>query len=267
MIEVKFPNSNDVFDQIISSFKVITQIEEESYKDNVIVLNMKNIKYFYPYSALVIGSKIKELIENKFVVKIIPPMSQNVKIAEAIFHIHKDKKEESRNFLENKMERIFEFVKKTLPKNSIESAWYLLAELSDNLDQHSRFTRADFIANYDKEKNHIDIGVLDNGVTIPALFEQKSIKFDKDTEAIMMALRGVSTKEEVGRGRGLETSKELVTNGLKGEFYLFSRRGAVKITIKEIKHLELQNSVLKGTLVYIRFKVPQKSLNIYKYLA
>ena len=143
----------------------------------------------------------------------------------------------------------------------------MLAELSDNIEQHSQFTQASVMAQYYSDKKYLDIGIFDNGITIPSLFEKKNISFLNDIDALNKAIEGISTKEEKGRGFGLRTSKKIVLEGLNGEMYLISRKGALILgpESKENSGKTLENP-LKGTLVYFRFKAPKKSLNIYEYV-
>ncbi|MBS3092563.1 ATP-binding protein [Candidatus Pacearchaeota archaeon] len=146
-------------------------------------------------------------------------------------------------------------------------AFYLVSELSDNISEHSEFTHGSVMVQFFKNKGHIDIGVLDNGLTIPGVYSTNSISFLSDSDAILKALRGVSTKiNESGRGRGLGTSKRLVQEGLNGEFHILSRNGLVIIKPnQEPVNMDI-DAPLNGTFVYMRFKVPEKDLNIYEYV-
>ena len=150
------------------------------------------------------------------------------------------------------------------PRNSI---FYLLGELTDNIDQHSKYTVGSIMVQFYKGKGFIDIGVLDNGLTIPGVYEKNKIEFSDDENALSKALRGISTKEgEVGRGKGLETSKKLIIEGLDGDLYIISRKGIYVNKNKEKPTTKKTDHPSKGTLVYTRFKLPKKDLNIYDYV-
>ncbi|MFH1310791.1 MAG: ATP-binding protein [Nanoarchaeota archaeon] len=163
--------------------------------------------------------------------------------------------------------KISKHIRNKVDKNFGFSVNYLLAELSDNIEQHSQFTQASIMTQYYSDKKYIDVGIFDNGITIPSLFEKKGVQFLDDCDAIKKAIEGVSTKEEQGRGFGLRTSKNLVLEGLNGEMYILSRKGALVLNPKDKeKSQELMKKALKGTLIYMRFSAPKKGLNIIKYV-
>ena len=170
-------------------------------------------------------------------------------------------KENSSNIIQREMEKIFQEAKNEFPKNLHNVLFYILGELADNIDQHSNFSYVSIIADYDKNKKEINIGVFDDGITIPGAFEAKSIFIKDDSDAIKQALEGKSTKKEEGRGTGLRSSKKLVEEGLNGDFFVISRKGFV-----HKNRIKTMSEKLEGTLIYIRFKDPQQDLNIYQYI-
>ncbi len=99
------------------------------------------------------------------------------------------------------------------------------------------------------------------------LEEVGGLKFSDDCDAVKKATEGLSTKKEYGRGFGLRTSKNLVLDGLNGEMYVLSRKGAIIFNPKDKKkNQEIMKKPLKGTLIYMRFSAPKKSLNIIEYV-
>jgi len=111
-----------------------------------------------------------------------------------------------------------------------------------------------------------EIGVLDNGSSIPGNFYSKGVMFNLDSDAINLALNGTSTKTGEGRGRGLPTSKSLVVEGLKGDFLVMSRKGFVFIN-KKRRDIKLLKNGLDGTMIFLKFKQPQTNLNIYDFVS
>lgn len=203
------------------------------------------------YKTTSIREILSELKKEEFLA-----LPKNVKI----YNFDKTKKD-SENIIEKEIEKIFEEIKIKSPENLCNTIFYLLGELADNIDQHSHFSHASIIANYDKNKKEIYICVFDNGLTIPGSFEARSVSFKDDSDAVKQALEGKSTKKEGGRGTGLRSSKNLVENGLNGDFFIISRKGFIHKNIAKIRDLKLN-----GTFIYIKFKDPGKSLNIYKYI-
>ena len=110
---------------------------------------------------------------------------------------------------------LLDAIEKKIPDEFGESIQYIIGELSDNIDDHSQFTYASLMAQYFPIKKLVDIGVLDNGITIPILFKENGIKFSKDSEALKKALAGeVTTKKgEDMRGYGLKSCKDISIKG------------------------------------------------------
>jgi hypothetical protein len=166
---------------------------------------------------------------------------------------------------------LYEFVNETFPRqlagNPVNT---LIGEMADNIDQHSQFTHASLMAQHFPSKNMVDIGIFDNGISIPGNFKKNGIKFENDSDAIIKAITGVSTKkDENRRGRGLPFASKFTTQGLNGNFYLFSGDGAIELNASgTIQPYNLTLTSTRGTLVYMRFKNPGRNLDpnlIYKY--
>jgi hypothetical protein len=239
---------------------------------------MSPLKWMSPFSSLVISSRIHELIcKKKLGLKIIPPIDANVK--SYLDRIGFPQGKECihctsfpiRHFNDNPSKNcspLFDFIQDTFPQqlrgNCVK---YLISELVDNIDQHSSFTSASVMAQYFPNKDFVDIGVVDNGISIPGIFENHNIHFSNDSEAISNAINGVSTKKEEGRGFGLSSSSRIAVEALNGDCYFISRRGIVHIDSKGFRKLyKLQNQVFRGTIVYFRFKAPKNKIDILPYL-
>ncbi|MBS3088406.1 hypothetical protein J4402_01355 [Candidatus Pacearchaeota archaeon] len=284
MISFILACSDDPLKQITECLDVTGRIEKECEKNSKITLDLSRLEWILPCSALILSNKISEVAGKGCAITFIKPEKPQVKnylesvgfplggvgtnaTYMPIHHFSRKKGEDSTKIIEKEMEEIYSVVEKNLPSELSSGIYYLLGELSDNIDQHSNFTIVSIMVQYYKKKGHIDIGVLDNGETIPGVFEKNGIKFERDEEAIKMALQGISTKEgEIGRGKGLITSKRLVQKGLNGEFFILSRKGFVKAVGEKTIFNELGGRSFKGTLIYMRFSDPRKGLNIYKYV-
>lgn len=278
------PDSDEPICQVKKCLDITEEIGEECLKQTEVTIDLSKLSWILPCSALILSSKINEVAKKGCKIKFIKPEKQQVqKYLESVgfplgservgetyvplHHFSKGEGEDSTCIIEKEMENIYNVVQTNLPSGLINGIYYLLGELSDNIDQHSDFTQASVMVQYYRGKGHIDIGILDNGKTIPGVFEENGLEFDKDKDALKMALRGISTREgEIGRGKGLRTSKQLVQSGLKGEFLILSRNGLVKTVGDKTTFEEIGGKSLKGTLVYMRFLDPRKSLNIYKYV-
>lgn len=206
---------------------------------------MTNLKYF-----LNIIKSLDESIKN------------NIKsMVNSEFIIHMDKtsnpSDEVNGLLKN--------IEGKIPKTFGSSIPYIISELTDNIEQHSDYSNAYIFLNKNARENIVEILIFDDGLTIPFVFEKNKIKFFKDSEAVKMALEGTTTKkEDISRGFGLSTSKEIV-NALKGSIKIISRKGFLELQDSIINIHDIEEE-LKGTLILLKLKTPEKDLNIYKYL-
>lgn len=159
---------------------------------------------------------------------------------------------------------------------------YVLGEILSNVDQNSEANLVYTFGEIYSKRKFIDIGILDNGITIPGKYEKSRpefadkdvnpYEFENDCEALYKAINGISTKEGFKRamegissyediylndwiGYGLNTSINLITEGLSGSFLIASRGGICHLTKKEKKFIKAEeDNILNGTLVCIRFK-------------
>ncbi|MCX6747177.1 MAG: ATP-binding protein [Candidatus Pacearchaeota archaeon] len=277
-IRCNISNTDNPLEQIQECIEIISNIDKTELKEKEILnLDFSNVEWILPCSALLLSNKITELCKkinlnilppkkkkvNDYLIKIGFPLGCKVEGNTFLLINHFNNKD---NINENVL-KISKHIENNIDKNFGFSINYLLAELSDNIEQHSQFTQASIMTQYYPDKKYIDIGIFDNGVTIPGLFEKKDIKFTDDCDAIKKAMEGISTKEESGRGFGLKTSKKLVLEGLNGEINILSRKGAIILNPKNKEESQkLMKKELKGTLIYLRFGIPKKGLNIIKYL-
>ena len=277
-LKCNISNTDDPLKQIQDCIDIINEIDKVELEEGEILnLDFSDVEWILPCSALLLSNKIIEACR-RINIKISPPNKRGVYeyLTKIGFPLGCEVEGESFlpiNHFSNKddvneqISKISKHIENKVDKNFGFSINYLLAELSDNIEQHSQFTQASIMTQYYPDKKYIDVGIFDNGISIPALFEKKGLKFSDDCDAIKKAIEGVSTKEEQGRGFGLRTSKNLVLEGLNGEMYILSRKGALILNPKnKEKSQELMKNALKGTLIYMRFSAPKKGLNIIEYV-
>ena len=147
---------------------------------------------------------------------------------------------------------------------------YMIAELIDNIYQHSQFDSASVMAQRYPNKGFVDVTICDDGISIPHCFEINDLfseDFDSDCDAISAAIKGTSTKND-GRGYGLSTTINLYVNGCDASFLLVSRNGAFYKTKKEATFYNTEGLYsYDGTLVSLRIPYPINKVNIYDYIA
>ena len=275
MIKCNITNSDDPIEQIVYCLDIIEKIDNES--SNILNLDMKSLDWMTPFSALILSSKIVQSMAKFSNVTIAAPKNDRVRSYLTSIGFPLGKKEKGQSYspinhfqkdANKAANEVFDIIDTTFPDvlkgNTIK---YIISEFCDNVEQHSGFTYASIMAQYYKSKNFVDIGIIDNGISIPSLFEKTKISFREDAEAIDKAMHGFSTKNEDGRGKGLVSTKTIVEQGLKGQFYIISRQGMVATERGQARKLyKLQNYGLKGTIGYIRFEAPEKEVDPYRYI-
>ncbi len=135
----------------------------------------------------------------------------------------------------------------------------IISELANNVYDHSRSGNEDLqsyiFSNLDEETNKLDICVVDDGVSIPGLFEISNVDFDNDCHAIEKAIGVFSTipNSQFERGNGLWTIIRLVVEGNGGELLLISRAGCLHIFGENYRYYLLSDEhIFNGTLVCVR---------------
>lgn len=278
MVTCSFSGSENPIELVKNCLSIFTQLDQDISKHKKITFDLQNCTWIYPCSAILISNKITELKNKGVQFSITYPKNDKVrayfehigfpqgKSAQArtyspIHHYSSNSEQEINNVLK-KIENIF-------PHSAIDPIRYILSELGgNNIEEHSKYTLATVMAQYYEKKGYIDIGIFDNGISIPGQFEKHKIPFQEDGQAIFLALNGKSTKaQEGGRGFGLSTSRDLILKGLNGTLFVFSRQGIVEVDHRtpEQKIYKYEHLLLNGTLIYIRFHTPQKKIRMEQF--
>ena len=149
---------------------------------------------------------------------------------------------------------------------------YLIDEAVNNVLHHSFDDRGYLLAQYFPTKGYADIVIADIGRTILESYENSEKyqgKIETDREAMEAALAGKSTKSNnVDRGFGISTSKEMLTKGLNGKYFLWSGN-VCNIHNSEINNIiNLPQTVYwQGAFLCLRIPVvPLPEFDPYKYM-
>ena len=113
----------------------------------------------------------------------------------------------------------------------------------------------------------IELGFLDDGITIPGSFNKHGRHYDEKDhyKAIDAAIRGKSTKAGRERGFGLSSNVEMFRD--LGQILIVSGYGAIYVDGQNITHYRLTpNNKMDGTLISLRVKDISRIVNIYEYL-
>lgn len=138
--------------------------------------------------------------------------------------------------------------------------------MTSNIYDHSKFTKGLVMG-----KSYVDfkeISFIDNGISIPTSLKDANYSFDNDCNAIIEAINGLSTKNDVGyieRGTGLNNTINIATNGCNGSVLICSRNGLIFIDENEIHAKDINKNPINGTLISLRMDLSEK-VDIYNYL-
>lgn len=143
---------------------------------------------------------------------------------------------------------------------------YSVGELTDNIYQHSKFCHAFVMGQSYPRMGFTEICILDDGKSIPGAFSEHGMAFNCDSDAVVEAIRGASTKnKEEGRGMGLGSTLNLIVHGLNGEVFIASRNGAIFLGVGKKQIYTLPDEMrFDGTLA--SFRIPYTKEPIEQYL-
>lgn len=153
-----------------------------------------------------------------------------------------------------------------VPKHNVNSMKFIFYELISNIHDHSEFKEAYLMG--ESIENNFEFTFLDNGITIPQSFKNNNFEFEDDCDAILKAMNGLSTKNELGyieRGTGLNNCINIIKNGFEGSILLVSGYGLIHITPKIIESAILNEKYINGTMISIKMDL-RKNIDFYKYL-
>ena len=170
------------------------------------------------------------------------------------------------NKMEVEINKFLDNIGKEISSKFGGSIQYIIGELTDNIEQHSKYSNANIFFNQNVKENKVEIAIFNDGVSIPVVFKNNKIKFSRDSEAIKMALGGTTTKRyDISRGFGLRTTRKIV-KALKGKMLIISGKGIINVNGSKDIINNLNEGKLQGTFIYVKLKTPDKDLNIYPYL-
>ena len=233
-------------------------------------MDLSDIKWFYPTTLLPLGIFIKEQ-QN---ISVITPIDPNVLNYYNIITKGERGYSPGRSYIpivqippndhqrEKMLEPLYTFENGHVGGHNAFS--YFISELVDNVYQHSKFSTAYIMAQ--KYAKFTEVGIIDNGISIPRAFENAGFAFD-DTKALSEAINGLSTKPDAGRGFGLKTSLKLLTKGLRGECLIISGGGGLIATDVEKTFYKMHDYyTFGGTLICASVPYTYSRVNIYDYI-
>lgn len=148
---------------------------------------------------------------------------------------------------------------------------YIVEETLDNISEHSDSERGYIFAQAYPQKGYLDICIADCGITLLGSYKKRPLnEINSDMEAIKAANRGISSKnlpEAENRGFGIKTSKQMLINGLGGQYLIISG-SCMYIKTKNLDSFYMMpgNLYWNGTIVALRIPYNSPTFNYINYI-
>lgn len=267
-------------------------IEQFSESQNLIKINLSEIKFIHPLFALALSSLISHLQDKGNESIIDSPNStactkyldlinfpDGLRPDETINWKKVLNKYRGRNYMpivnfstlrdsknsyitNQVLSKINWLIKENLQLDApYESAvGYLISEITDNIIEHSGVERGWLLTQYYPTTEYLDICIIDTGKSLLGSYKDAGQEIYTDENAIDNALKGISTKSP-DRGTGIPTSRSISKGGLEGDFALFSGRSL--FYNDNIINLHVS---WPGTFVAMRIKKSVEGFNFYSHV-
>lgn len=156
-----------------------------------------------------------------------------------------------------------------LDKNIVTGIKYMLAEIVDNITEHSNSPTGYIVAQCYPTYRYIDICIGDTGITLLGSYKSRAdCEIESDAEAMRAANSGISTKnlpDAENRGYGIKTSKKMLIEGLGGQYMMVSGDTVYVKTQVSDGYVELPDGIrFEGTIVALR--IPYDSNSKFHYI-
>ena len=148
---------------------------------------------------------------------------------------------------------------------------YMVDETLDNITEHSESDRGYIFAQAYPRKGYLDICIADRGVTLLGSYMSLlDNEIATDLEAIKAANRGLSSKnlpDAENRGFGIKTSKQMLIEGLGGQYLMMSGSCLYIKSSKYDSFYTMPNGIRwNGTIVALRIPYNSPTFNYINYI-
>lgn len=144
---------------------------------------------------------------------------------------------------------------------------YLIGEAMDNITEHSKAPYGWLMVQNYPKKGYIDVCIVDDGKGLLESYKDSCVfqNINTDYEALEYAVNGKSTKDNSDtRGFGINTSRKMLVNGLKGKYFLFSGSAFYIYTNNFERILSLkEDTSWAGTMLALQ--IPHKPKDDFDY--
>jgi hypothetical protein len=160
-------------------------------------------------------------------------------------------------FRENVLTAVNSILKKqlNLPINLLTGIYYMLDELTQNIVDHSAISFGTLFLQFYPEKGYLDLSICDMGKGLFQSYLDSGKHSPKsNAEAINFGVYGKSTKNiPESRGFGLNTTRNMLTKGLKGQFFMMTGNGFFIQSFKKEEIISVNEKFeFKGCMLNLR---------------
>lgn len=159
----------------------------------------------------------------------------------------------------------------SIQSNVANGLKYMIDETLDNITEHSDSDRGYIFAQAYPTKGFLDVCIADRGVSLLGSYEKlPDNEILSDMEAIKAANRGLSSKnlpDAENRGFGIRTSKQMLIQGLGGQYLMISG-SSLYIKTRNLDSFYSMPHGLRwnGTIVALRIPYHSTTFNYINYI-
>jgi len=159
----------------------------------------------------------------------------------------------------------------SIQSNVANGLKYMIDEILDNITEHSESDRGYIFAQAYPTKGFLDVCIADRGVSLLGSYEKlPDNEISSDLEAIKAANRGLSSKnlpDAENRGFGIKTSKQMLIQGLGGQYLMISGSSLYIKTLNLDSFYSMPHGLRwNGTIVALRIPYHSSSFNYINYI-
>ncbi len=151
-----------------------------------------------------------------------------------------------------------------------QAIYYMISELTQNIVHHSGCSEGLIIAQNFPTKNYADICIADYGKGfLQTYVNSAKYQVSNHQQAMESAIHGKSTKDlPESRGYGLTTSRNMLTKGLKGKFFVWSGNAIFVQNIKNEEFISVSDSLnFHGCFIALRIPtLENKQFDFYNFI-
>lgn len=147
---------------------------------------------------------------------------------------------------------------------------YINGEITDNITEHSKSDYGYMMGFYNSEKGHLDICIADQGISVFQSYLNANYELEDDVEALSTLNKCISTKnrpDAENRGYGIKTSKDMLINGLDGQFLMLSGKCLYLYDKNTDCYLSMERMInWKGTIIGYRIPIKKDGFTYSSYI-